>query len=81
MIPVGFVSTYGDLDPGAPRLAGHVLATTHDDVPWYRVVRSDGSIPKGRRQRKLLVEEGVPMRGDRVDLRQARLPRGFFRAP
>jgi methylated-DNA-protein-cysteine methyltransferase related protein len=72
-IPVGFVRTYGDIDPGAPRLVGHVLATTHDDLPWHRVVRADGSITKGRRQRALLLGEGVPMRGDRVDLRQARV--------
>jgi len=36
-------------------------------------VRADGSVPKGARQRNLLREEGVPFRGDRVDLRQARL--------
>ena len=72
-IPVGFVRTYGDIDPAAPRLVGHVLATTHDKLPWHRVVHSDGSIPMGRRQRELLVAEGIPMRGDRVDLRCARL--------
>jgi methylated-DNA-protein-cysteine methyltransferase-like protein len=71
-IPVGSVQTYGDIDPGAPRLVGRVLATTHEDLPWYRVIRSDGSIPKGQRQRELLLEEGVPMRGDRVDLDRAR---------
>jgi len=73
-IPAGFVRTYGDIDPRAPRLVGHVLATIHVDLPWHRVVRADGTIPKGRRQRALLLEEGVPMRGDRVDLRHARLP-------
>jgi alkylated DNA nucleotide flippase Atl1 len=31
----------------------------------------------GRRQRELLLQEGVPMRGDHVDLRQARLPSGI----
>ena len=41
-IPAGFVRTYGDIDPDAPR--------------------------------ELLLEEGVPMRGDRVDLPHARLP-------
>jgi alkylated DNA nucleotide flippase Atl1 len=76
-IPVGFVRTYGDIDPVAPRLVGRVLATVHDDLPWHRVVRSDGSLPKGRRQRALLVEEGVPMRGDRVDLRLARMSSDF----
>jgi methylated-DNA-protein-cysteine methyltransferase related protein len=72
-IPEGFVRTYGDIDPGAPRLVGRVLATTHD-VPWHRVVRADGSLPKGAVQRELLLREGIPMRGDRVDLREARLP-------
>jgi alkylated DNA nucleotide flippase Atl1 len=76
-IPAGFVRTYGDIDPGAPRLVGRVLATTHDGLPWHRVVRADGSIPKGRQQRELLLEEGVPMRGDRVELRHARLPPDF----
>ena len=76
-IPVGFVRTYGDIDRAAPRLVGHVLATTTDDLPWHRVVRSDGSLSMGRRQRKLLVEEGVPMRGDRVDLRRARIASTF----
>ena len=73
-IPAGFVRTYGDVDPGAPRLVGRVLATTHDDLPWHRVVRADGSLAKGGKQRDLLLQEGVPMRGDRVDLDQARLP-------
>ena len=72
-IPRGFVRTYGDIDESAPRLVGHVLAGTHD-LPWQRVVRADGSIPKGKAQRELLLKEGVPMRGDRVDLRRARLP-------
>jgi methylated-DNA-protein-cysteine methyltransferase-like protein len=72
-IPAGFVRTYGDIEPGAPRLVGRVLATTHERLPWHRVVRADGSIPMGQRQRELLLKEGVPMRGARVDLRRARL--------
>ena len=74
-IPPGFVRTYGDLSPGAPRFAGTVLAHCDDpDVPWFRVVRADGSLARGRRQRRLLQREGVPFRGDRVDLRVARIP-------
>ena len=73
-IPPGFVRTYGDIDRRAPRLVGRVLATTHEGLPWHRVVRADGSLPKGRRQRELLLEEGVLMRGDRVELCDARLP-------
>jgi alkylated DNA nucleotide flippase Atl1 len=76
-IPAGFVRTYGDIDPKAPRLVGHILATTRERLPWHRVVRSDGSAAQGAQQRRLLVREGVPMRGDRVDLRIARLPRTF----
>jgi alkylated DNA nucleotide flippase Atl1 len=71
-IPEGFVQTYGDVDPAAPRLVGHVLASTPEDVPWHRVVRADGTVAMGRSQIERLEQEGVPMRGDRVDLRQAR---------
>ena len=73
-IPKGFVRTYGDIFPAAPRLVGHVLATTEEDLPWHRVVRSDGRSAVGRRQLTLLRREGVPIRGGRVDLREARLP-------
>ena len=74
-IPPGFVRTYGDVSPGAPRFAGTVLSVTHEpDLPWHRVVRADGSLAKGARQRELLEEEGIPLKGDRVDMRAARLP-------
>jgi methylated-DNA-protein-cysteine methyltransferase related protein len=73
--PPGFVRAYGDVSPGAPRFAGAVLAGCDDpDVPWHRIVRADGSLAKGDRQRRLLDAEGVPFRGDRVDMRTARLP-------
>ena len=74
-IPPGFVRTYGDLSPGAPRFAGAVLFACDDPtVPWHRVVRADGTLAKGERQRRLLEEEGIPFRGERVDMRAARLP-------
>jgi len=74
-IPVGFVRTYGDVSPGAPRVAGAVLHENDDpSIPWQRVVRADGSLAKGDRQRRLLEAEGVPFRGSRVDMRVARLP-------
>jgi alkylated DNA nucleotide flippase Atl1 len=73
--PEGFVRTYGDLEPGAPRFAGTVLAACHDSsVPWHRIVRADGSLAKGDRQRRLLEREGIPFRGERVDMHAARLP-------
>jgi methylated-DNA-protein-cysteine methyltransferase related protein len=74
-IPEGFVTTYGDLSPGAPRFAGTVLSGCSDPgVPWQRVVRADGSLAKGERQRRLLEREGVPFRGERVDMRAAWMP-------
>jgi len=71
-VPPGFVTTYGDLCPGAPRFAGAVMAACEDpDVPWQRVVRADGSLAKGERQRRLLEAEGIPFRGERVDMELA----------
>jgi len=73
-IPPGFVRTYGDVSPGAPRFAGAVLFECDEpDLPWWRVVRADGSLAKGARQRERLRAEGVPFRGDRVDMAVALL--------
>ncbi len=73
--PEGFVRTYGDVSPGAPRVAGAVLSACDDPtVPWHRIVRADGSLAKGWRQRELLEREGVPFNGERVVMRVARIP-------
>jgi methylated-DNA-protein-cysteine methyltransferase related protein len=73
-IPEGFVASYGDVSPGAPRFAGTVLfAVDEPHLPWWRVVRADGSLAKGARQRQLLAAEGVPFRGQRVDMAVARV--------
>jgi len=72
LVPAGSVTTYGDLSPRAPRHAGAVLAACTDPrVPWQRVVRADGSLAKGAKQRRLLRGEGVAMRGGRVDMDRA----------
>jgi len=74
-VPAGFVTTYGDLCPAAPRFAGAVMAACDDPgVPWQRVVRADGSLAKGARQRRLLEAEGIPFRGERVNMELAWLP-------
>ena len=60
--------TYGDISPGAPRLAGAVLhAPREPGLPWCRVVRADGSLAKGARQRALLERRGraLPRRARR----------------
>ena len=73
-IPEGFVRTYGDIDPRAPRLVGRVLASVHD-VPWHRVVRADGTIPQGAPQRR------AARRGGRPDARRPCRPRRGAAAP
>jgi alkylated DNA nucleotide flippase Atl1 len=76
-IPEGFVRTYGDISPGAPRFTGTVLRGVGPEVPWWRVVRADGSLAQGERQRALLDAEGVPFRATdppRVDLSVCRIP-------
>jgi len=75
----GEVMTYGEVAhdagfPNAARAVGNLLRMTDQDVPWWRVVRADGSLAKGARQRGRLEAEGVPFRGARVDMRVARLP-------
>jgi methylated-DNA-protein-cysteine methyltransferase related protein len=72
------VRTYGDVSPGAPRFAGAVLSACEEPgVPWWRVVRADGSLARGARQRVLLEAEGVPLRAGRVRMDVARLPEGL----
>ena len=74
-IAPGRVTTYADLSPTAPRYAGAVLAACEDaDVPWQRIVRADGSLAKGDRQRRLLEAEGVRFAGERVDMDAAWMP-------
>jgi 6-O-methylguanine DNA methyltransferase, DNA binding domain len=56
-------SSYGDVSPGAPRLARRLLGSVHAaDLPWWRVVRADGSLAAGEEQRRRLEREGVPFR-------------------
>ena len=72
-VPEGRVAAYSDITPHAPRHAGRVLAASHEpDVPWHRIVRADGSLAKGARQKELLVAEGVRFVGERVDMSRFR---------
>lgn len=73
-VPPGYVTIYGDLPPGARRHAGRVLSQTIKRIPWWRVVRSGETWPKGTEQRELLMAEDVPIRGYRVVMTQARIP-------
>jgi len=50
------------------------MSRSGDGVPWHRIVRADGSLAVGDRQRRLLEDEGVPFRGARVDMGSAWIP-------
>ena len=57
----------------APRWVGGAMAACPDDVPWQRVVNSQGKIsprPGAERQRVLLEEEGVRFVNDRIDMKK-----------
>lgn len=77
-IPAGRVMSYGDVaeyvGSRAARNVGRVLAYDGGTVPWHRVLRSDGSCAEHLRaeQLALLAAEGVPIRGERVDMGSAR---------
>ena len=76
-VPPGRVAAYSDITPGAPRHAGRVLsASLEPGIPWHRIVRADGSLAKGDRQKSLLVAEGVRFVGDRVDMARFRIECG-----
>lgn len=69
----GEVVTYGDIAevagyPRMSRLVGRILATTDEDVPWWRVVNSVGRLVPGheREQSSLLRAEGVEVRDGKV---------------
>ena len=69
----GEVVTYGDIaaDAGYPklsRLVGRLLATTDDELPWWRVVNSAGRLVPGheREQAQLLRAEGVTVTDGQV---------------
>ncbi len=78
-IPPGRVATYGLLADavgrGGPRQIGQVMSRFGAPVPWWRVVRADGSLPPSH-QREALAhyrEEETPLRGDIADAAHLRV--------
>ncbi len=87
-VPRGKVATYGQvalmLTPPegvdfesyrahAPRWVGSAMAACPEDVPWQRVINSQGKIserPGAERQRVLLEEEGIEFVKDKVDFKK-----------
>jgi alkylated DNA nucleotide flippase Atl1 len=78
LVPRGRVTTYGliaeAVGRGGPRQVGAVMAAYGGPVPWWRVVRADGSLPDSHQSeaRQEYLAEGTPMRGSgSVDIRAA----------
>jgi alkylated DNA nucleotide flippase Atl1 len=77
-IPAGSVLSYGDVAELAglrsARLVGRILAEDGGDLPWHRVLRSNGTAAEHLRHRQWenLRAEGVLADGDRVDMRRYR---------
>ena len=87
-VPRGKVATYGQialmLPPPAgvdlesyrafvPRWVGGAMAACPDDVPWQRVINSQGKIserPGAEKQRLLLEAEDIEFVKDKVDLKK-----------
>jgi alkylated DNA nucleotide flippase Atl1 len=76
-IPPGRVMTYGDvaeyLGRGGPRQVGQVMSRWGGAVPWWRVLRADGT-PHSDAAYPHYEAEHTPLRNHRVDLRTARWP-------
>ncbi len=70
-VPAGRVLSYGALGarcepPISGYVCGRIMNNVGDDVPWWRIVAKDGSLPIAKRnpnltlrQRELLEQEGV----------------------
>ena len=67
-IPRGRVTSYGAIADavgfGGPRRVGRVMSQFGGPVPWWRVVRADGSLPPshGDEARAHYLDEGTPLR-------------------
>lgn len=77
-IPLGRVSTYGDIAAlaglSSPRIVGWIVRTDSSDLPWHRVIRASGRPAQhlATRQLELLRAEGVLSVDGRVALSEIR---------
>lgn len=77
-IPLGRVSTYGDIAAlaglSSPRIVGWIMRTDSSDLPWHRVIRASGRPAQhlDTRQLELLRAEGVLSVDGRVALSEIR---------
>ena len=77
-IPRGRVTTYGTIAEAigryGARRVGNVMAGHGAAVPWWRVVRADGSLPPSHEQdaRPHYLDEATPLKSSgAIDMREA----------
>ena len=77
-IPRGRVTTYGTIAEAVGRYGarrvGNVMAGHGAAVPWWRVVRADGSLPPSHEEnaRPHYLDEGTPLKASgAIDMREA----------
>ena len=80
-IPEGRVMSYGAIADAlaeksgrnSARLVGNIMARHGGGVPWHRVVAGSGRpVPAHAQEaRQRLLADGVPMKGDHVDMARA----------
>ncbi len=77
-IPRGRVTTYGTIAEAVGRYGarrvGNVMASHGGAVPWWRVVRADGSLPPSHEEnaRPHYLDEGTPLKkSGGIDMREA----------
>lgn len=77
-VPAGKVASYGDIAEIAgatnPRFVGTVLKEDGFDLPWHRILRTDGSVAAHKQQEQLdrLRAEGVLASESKIDMRTYR---------
>lgn len=87
-VPTGKVVTYGQIAQSLPepqtldideqalpaaRLVGSAMAASPADVPWHRVINSQGKVsnrPEANKQVQLLEAEGLSFLQGRIDLNE-----------
>lgn len=81
-VPPGHATTYSliaeAVGRSGPRQVGRVLAMYGGSVPWWRVVRADGSLPPSHQREALshYREESTPLRGSLTVARKLRVNLG-----
>lgn len=76
-IPPGRTMSYGDIGQivgAGPRQVGRVLSTASTGWPWWRVTRSNGTLPPDLQDEALIryAREGTPVRNEHADRRASR---------